>query len=275
MKTNRPVIFLVTLLCSWLGVVAAGWPVETKSTAPSKQSTAPPAGGPAKVTPAIKDIPPQVIIINPVEGDTWYGTETHDIQWKTLAIPEGFKIKIEFIRSEQSGLGSFFFLADNLPKSGKYSWKITEEAFQKKQVATGWGGTQPVPVDTKGKLKLIASYGGKTYEGEVSISLVIPKLKITSPPKGDTWHVGKTYAVTWNNIGPALSPVQINIESGGGISANFLYSTNMANTGSTSIKVPTSPILDNNTDFRLIIQSDIISFPGPYIHDEVSIKIMK
>ena len=271
MKTNRYIIFLVTFLCCWLGVVAAAWPAETKGSAASKQITAPPAAGPAKVTQAIKDVSPQVMILNPVEGDTWYGGETRDIQWMTSAIPEGFKIKITFVRSNKSEQ----FIADNLPKSGKFSWKIDGWAFQYKQVATGYGGTKPVAVDTTGKLKLTASDGAKKYEGEVSLSLVIPKVKITSPKNGDTWYVGKTYPVTWKSTGPALSPVQINIESGGGFIGNFLYTTNMSNTGSTNITVPTSPILDNTNSFRLIILSTLASFPGPYYNDEVSIKVMK
>jgi hypothetical protein len=271
MKTNRLFIFLVTFLCSWLCVVAAAWPVETKSTAPSKQIAAPPAAGPAKVTQAIKDVAPQVIIINPVDGDTWYGGETRDIQWNTIAIPEGFKIKIRFVLP---GKGEYF-IADNLPRSGKFSWKLDGWAFQSEQVATGYGGTKTVLSDTTAKLKLIAYDGGKTYEREIPLSLVIPRLKITSPKNGDTWYVGKTYPVKWQSTGPALSPVQINIEAGGGFGAKFLYSTNMGNMGATNITVPTSPILDNTTNFRLIILSTMASFPGTYYNDEVSIKVMK
>lgn len=271
MKTNRCLIFLVTFLCSWLCVVAAAWPAETKSTAPSKQITAPTAAGPAKVTQAIKDIAPQVIIMNPAEGDTWYGSETRDIQWNTIAVPEGFKVKIRFVRSDKAE----YVIADNLPRSGKFSWKIDAWAFQSKQVATGYGGSMPVPIDTAGKLRLTASDGAKKYEAEVSLSLVIPKLKITSPKNGDTWYVGKTYPVTWQSTGPAPWPIQINIEAGGGFSAMFLSSTNTANTGAANITVPTSPILDSITNFRLVVLTTLASFPGTYYNDEISIKVMK
>ncbi len=267
MKTNRPFIFLAICLFACLGVTAAAWSVETKSSVQSKQITAPAAGAPV-MTQAIKDVPPQVIIVTPVEGDTWYASETRDIQWKTIAIPEGFKIKIRFVRSDKSE----YLIADNLPRSGKFSWKIDGGAFQSKQGPTGFYGSLSVPVDTTGKLTLTASDGATKYEGEVSLSLVIPKVKITSPKNGDTWHVGKTYLVAWQTTGPALSPVQINIVAGGGFSVNFLYSTNMSNTGHTYITVPASPILDNTTDFHLVILSSIASFP---YNDEVAIKVMK
>jgi hypothetical protein len=219
----------------------------------------------------MKDIPPQVVIINPVDGDTWYGGETRDIQWNTIAIPESFKIKIRFVLP---GKGEYF-IADNLPRSGKFSWQINGLTFQSKQVATGYGGTKTVLSDTAGKLKLIAYDGGKTYEKEVPLSLVIPRLKITSPKNGDTWYVGKTYPVTWQSTGPAPWPMQINIEAGGGFSAMFLSSTNTANTGAANITVPTSPILDSTTNFRLVVLSTLASFPGTYYNDEVSIKVMK
>lgn len=277
MKTNRPVMFLVIFLCSWLGIVAPVWPEEQKSIAPGRQITSPTVGGPAKAQPAttlkaIKNLAPQVVVFSPGEGETWYGGETRDIQWKTLAIPGGSKIKIEFIRSDATKLP----LGDNLPSSGKFSWKITEQAFLTKQVANPYGGMPSyIPLNTEGKLKLTASYEGKTSEGERSISLVIPGLKITSPKQGDVWHVGKTYAVTWQNIGPPLSTVNILIGSGGGFSFRPLYSTNLANTGSASITVPASPLLEDTTNFKLSVQSSATYFPENYIHDKVQIKIMK
>jgi len=276
MKTNRPVMFLVIFLCSWLGIVAPVWPEEQKSIAPGRQITSPTVGGPAKAQPAttlkaIKNLVPQVVVFSPAEGETWYGGETRDIQWKTLAIPGGSKIKIEFIRSDATKLP----LGDNLPSSGKFSWKITEQAFLTKQVANPYGGMPSyIHQNTQGKLKLTASYEGKTSEGERSISLVIPGLKITSPKQGDVWYAGKTYAVAWQNIGSPLSTVDIWLGTSGGFSFP-LYTTHMANTGSASITVPASPLLEDTTNFKLSVQSSATYFPENYIHDKVQIKIMK
>jgi hypothetical protein len=197
-------MFFVIFLCFWLGIVAPVWPEEQKSGVPGRQMTSPAAGGPAKAQPATtlkanKNIQPQVVVVSPDERATRYGGETCDIRWMTLAIPAGSKMKIEFIRSD----GTKQTLGDNLSSPGNFSWKITEQEFLKKQIANPYGGLPSyIPQNTQGKLKLTASSGGKTVEGERSISILMPGLKIISPKEGDLWHVGKTYAVTWQNIGP-------------------------------------------------------------------------
>ncbi len=265
MRTNRPVMILVAFLFSWLGVMATVWPEEIKTVVPSKKIAAPPAAEPKKVTPQVKDVSPQVIVTSPSEGETWYGGETRDIQWSTLAIPESSKIRIEFIRSDTAK----FILGDNLPRSGKFSWKIGQGYFLSTKVSGGvLAGTVDWPLNTKGTLKVTASSEGKTYGVERSISLLVRAIKITSPKEGDVWQVGKTYVVSWQNIGPAVSNVRIQISKGWGP----LYDKLVANTGSASITVPT---VDHTDNWPLGLYSDGMSFPERFIHDRVAIKIMK
>jgi hypothetical protein len=183
MKTYRPVMFLAIFFCFCLVIVDAGWSAEQKTGAPSTQRAAPLKVGPAKAEPVKmplveKNVAPQVVVVSPGQEETWYGDETHDIQWKTVAIPTSAnaKIKIEFI---QSG-GKIIPLADNLPSSGKYSWKITIDAFLWETVTmhTKTGGNMgsfKTPVKTQGKLKLTASYEGKKAEGETSLTLAAPQ----------------------------------------------------------------------------------------------------
>ena len=181
MKTYRPVMFLAIFFCFCLVIVDAGWSAELKTGAANAQKAAPPTVGPAKADPpktslADKNIAPLVLVLSPGQEETWYGGESRDIQWKTVAFPQGAKIKIEFF---QSG-GKIIPLADNLPSSGKYSWKITADAFLRETVTihgkTGLNlGSFEMPVKTQGKLKLTASYEGKKAEGEASLTLGIPQ----------------------------------------------------------------------------------------------------
>jgi len=54
------------------------------------------------------------------------------------------------------------------------------------------------------------------------------------------------------------------------------YIINVANTGSASIILPTSALFENWTgSYWLSVQSSLISFPESYIHDIVTINMMK
>jgi len=279
MKTNRPIMFFVIFFCSWLGIVASVWPEEKKIGAPGRQITSPAVEGPAKAQPATpmkanKNIQPQVVVVSPDEGATFYGGQTCDIRWMTIAIPADSKMKIEFIRSDGTKLTP---LGDNLSSPGKFSWEITEQAFLKKQIANPYGGLPSyIPQNTQGKLKLTASSGGKTYENQRSISILMPGLKIMSPKKGDIWHVGNTYAVTWQNIGPPLPKVDIMIGAGAGYASLPSYTTQVTNTGSASITLPASALFENWTgNYWLSVQTSTTSFPERYINDNVTIQMMK
>lgn len=285
MKTYRPVTFLAIFFCFCLVIVDAGWSAEPKPGAVNVQKAAPAKVGPAKADPpkavvADKNIAPLVLVLSPGQGETWYGGESRDIQWKTVAIPQSAKIKIEFF---QSG-GKIIPLADNLPSSGKYSWKITLASFLIKTVTdppSMGGKTRSFPVDTQGTLKLTASYEGKNAVGESSLTILIPAIKITSPKSGDVWHVGKTYAVTWQNIGPSVPTVDAGIWFGQSYGARPLYSTRVANTGSANITVPAGPAgiqVEDINDFRVSVNGwpdANISFPSDYFYDRVAIKILK
>jgi hypothetical protein len=78
MKTNRPLILLVTFLFCWLGVACVAGAADVKGAGQSKQ-VVPAAAGPAKAV-QVKDIQPQVVIISLSEGETWYGGGARDIQ---------------------------------------------------------------------------------------------------------------------------------------------------------------------------------------------------
>jgi len=278
MKTNRPIMFFVIFLCSWLGIVASVWPEEQKRVAPGRQITVPALEAPSKAQPptpmkANMNVQPQVVVASPDEEATFYGGETCDIRWMTLAIPAGSKLKIEFIRSDATKQT----LGDNLSSPGNFPWKINEEAFLKKQIANPYGGMPSyLPQDTQGKLKLTASSEGKTYENERSISLLMPGLKIMSPKAGDILHVGNTYTVTWQNIGPPLPKVDIMIGAGAGLGSLPSYTTQVTNTGSASITVPASALFENWTgSYWLSVQSSAVPFPECYIHDKVYFQMMK
>ena len=168
MKTCRPVLVLAVVCCSWPGVVGKGWAVEPKTPAPVTQRAAPAKVGPTvAATPMTRPtgnptLAPQVVIMSPGAGETLYGGQTYSIQWKTLAIPQGARVKIEFL---QSG-GKTVPVADNLPSPGKYSWRIGSDAYMWKpgEVNPGIflpGDPQTVEqgrmLETQGRLRLTAS----------------------------------------------------------------------------------------------------------------------
>ena len=274
MKTNRFIKFFVTSLCLCLFFVSYAW-AEQKDNTTGRQIISPATATPAKVKPAMTantNIQPQVVVASPDDRATFYGGQTCDIKWMTIGIPAASKMKIEFIRSDATKLT----LGDNLSIPGNFQWKINEQAFLKKQVSNGYGGSYYLPQNTQGKIKLTASSEGKTYENERSISILMPGLKITNPKAADTWHIGQTYTVTWQNIGPPLSKVDIMIGAGSGYASIPSYTTNGANTGSASITLPASALFANWTGtYWLSVQSSLISFPESYIHDIVTINMMK
>jgi hypothetical protein len=256
---------------------ASAWP-EQKNITQGGQIVAPAPVVPAKTQPAatvkanVTNIQPQVVVISPDDGATFYGGQTCDIHWMTMGIPAGSKMKIEFVRSD----GTKLTLGDNLSIPGDFQWKINEPAFLTKQVPYGYGGTYYFPQNTQGKIKLTTSSEGKTYENERSISILMPGLKITNPKQGDTWHVGQTYTVTWQNIGPPLPKVYLVIGAGSGYASIPSYTTNGANTGSASINLPASALFPNWTgSYWVSVQSNATSFPEMYIYDSVTINMMK
>jgi hypothetical protein len=279
MKTNRSMMFIVIFLCFCLVFAASAWPAEQKSGPGRQIITSPALVAPAKEQPAavqkanITNVQPQVIVASPDEGATFYGGQTCDIKWMAIGIPAGSKMKIEFIRSDSTKQ----ILGDNLSIPGNFQWKINEQAFLKKQIDNPYGGMPSyLPQNTQGKLKLTTSSEGKTYENERSISILIPGLKITNPKVGDILHVNQTYTVTWQNIGPPIPKVDIMIGAGSGYASIPSYTTNVANTGSASITIPVSALFANWTgSYWLSVQSSLISFPESYIHDIVTINMMK
>ena len=226
----------------------------------------------ATVKANITNIQPQVVVTSPDNGATFYGGQTCDIHWMTMGIPAGSKMKIEFVRSD----GTKLTLGDNLSIPGDLQWKINEPAFLKQKSTNPnnpYGGN---PYNTQGKIKLTTSSEGKTYENERSISILMPGLKIMNPKAGDTWHVGQTYTVTWQNIGPPLPKVYIMIGAGSGYASIPSYTTNGANTGSATINLPASALFANWTgSYWVNVQSDATSFPEMYIYDSVTINMMK
>lgn len=279
MKTNRSIMFFVIFLCFSLVFAASAWPAEQKSSPGRQIITSPALVAPAKEQPAevqkanITNIQPQVVVTSPDDGATFYGGQTCDIHWMTMGIPAGSKMKIEFVRSD----GTKLTLGDNLSIPGDFQWKINEPAFLKHQTANtydpSYGGN---PYNTQGKIKLTTSSEGKTYENERSISLLMPGLKIMNPKQGDTWHVGQTYTVTWQNIGPPLPKVYLVIGAGSGYASIPSYTTNGANTGSASINLLASALFPNWTgSYWVNVQSNATSFPEMYIYDSVTINMMK
>lgn len=103
----------------------------------------------------------------------------------------------------------------------------------------------------------------------------MPGLKITNPKAGDTWHVGQTYTVTWQNIGPPIPKVDIMIGAGSGYASLPSYTTKVTNTGSASITLPASALFENTTSYWFSVQSSAIAFPEKYIYDKITINMMK
>jgi hypothetical protein len=271
-------MFIVIFLCFCLVFAASAWP-EQRNITQGGQITAPVTVAPAKVQPAatmkanVTNIQPQVVVASPEEGVIFYGGQTCDIKWMAIGIPAGSKMKIEFIRSDSTKQT----LGDNLSIPGNFSWTINEQAFLKKQITNPYGGPPSyLPQNTQGKIKLTVSDGGKTYENERSVSILIPGLKITNPKAGDTWHVGHTYTVTWQNIGPPIPKVDIMIGAGSGYASIPSFITKVTNTGSKSITLPASVLFENWTgSYWLSVQSSGSLFPENYIYDKITINIMK
>ena len=277
MKTNRSIMFFITFLCFCLAFAALAW-AEQKNTSPGRQITLPAAIVPAKAQPAAvqkvnTNVQPQIVVASPDEGATFYGGQTCDIKWMTIGIPAGFKMKIEFIRSDSTKLT----LGDNLSIPGNFSWTINEQAFLKKQITNPYGGPPNyLPQNTQGKIKLTALSEGKTYENERSVSILIPGLKITNPKAGDMLHVGQTYTLTWQNIGPPIPKVDIMIGAGSGYASIPSFITKVTNTGSASITIPSNALFDNwNGSYWLSVQSSGSSFPENYMYEKITINMMK
>lgn len=265
MKRNGAVMIVVAFLYFWAGIPTGAWTADSRTVVPGQKIPAPPTAETQKVKPAASQVLPQIIVVSPNDGETWYGGETHDIQWTTFAIPETSRIRIEFVRSDT--LKSI--IADNLPRSGKFSWNIGQAYFSSTTVSGWLGSTHNVPVDTKGTLRITTSAEGKTYGAERSVSLIVRRIKITSPNAGAVWQAGKTYAITWQNIGPAVPNVRIQIETGW---APPLVYKLVANTGSASITLPAA---DSTHDYSLWVSADGGNFPENFIRDKVVIKITK
>jgi hypothetical protein len=280
MKTNRSIMFFMTFLCFCLAFAALAW-AEQKNQ--GRQIMAPAAAAPALAAPAkaqpaakvkaVANIQPQVVVASPDEGATFYGGQICAIKWMTIGIPAGAKMKIEFIRSDATKLT----LGDNLSIPGNFSWTINEQAFLKKQITNPYGGPPSyLPQNTQGKIKLTTSSEGKTYENERSISILIPGLKITNPKAGDTWHVGQTYNVTWQNIGPPVPKIDILIGAGSGYASIPSVITKLTNTGFASITIPASALFDDwKSSYWLSVQSPGSLFPENYIYEKITINLMK
>lgn len=197
MKTNPSIIFFVTFICFCLVFAASAWPEQKNITQGGQiystcSNSARKSATSSHSESEYNKYSAQVVVISPDEGATFYGGQTCDIHWMTMAIPAGSKMKIEFVRSD----GTKLTLGDNLSIPGDFQWKINEPAFLKQQSTNPndpYGGN---PYNIQGKIKLTTSSEGKMYENERSISILMPGLKIMSPKEGDTWHVGQTYTVT-------------------------------------------------------------------------------
>jgi hypothetical protein len=72
-----------------------------------------------------------------------------------------------------------------------------------------------------------------------------------------------------------LPKVDIMIGAGSGYASLPSYTTQVANTGSASITLPASALFENWTGYWLSVQTSAISFPENYIHDKVTIQMMK
>jgi hypothetical protein len=278
MKANRSIIIFVTFFCLSFVFAVSAWPAEQKNINPGRQIISPAAVAPAKAQPAAPlkantNVQPQIVVASPDEGATFYGGQICDIKWMTIGIPAGAKMKIEFIRSDATKLT----LGDNLSIPGNFSWTINEQAFLKKQITNPYGGPPSyLPQNTQGKIKLTTFSEGKTYENERSISILIPGLKITNPKAGDTWHVGQTYNVTWQNIGPPVPKIDIMIGAGSGYASIPSFITKLTNTGSASITIPASALFDNwKSSYWLSVQSPGSLFPENYIYEKITINLMK
>jgi hypothetical protein len=222
---------------------------------------------------------PQVVITSPGAGETLYGGQTHSIQWKTLGIPQGARVKIEFL---QSG-GKTVPLADNLPSPGKYSWRIGSDAYMWKPGEQQLGLFLPGPtqsvehgklLETQGRLRLTASYeGGKRSVGESALTLGIATLKITSPKEGDEWRAGETHTVTWQSKGMSrTTTVTVQIDKGGW-GGPLVYSK-AANTGSRTITIPVElpNYWKDGDDHTLAVTANVPGFSDHELVGRVVIK---
>ena len=272
MKTNRFIMFFVIFLCSCLVFAASAW-AEQKSVPSRQQITSPAAVAPAKAQSAVQvntNIQPQVVFASPDEGATFWGGQTCNIQWTTIGIPAGSKMKIEFLRS---GL-STMVLGSNLSIPGNLQWKINEQAF----LEPPYNYNGKLHNNIQGKLKLTTSTEGKTYESERPVSISLPGLKITNPKSGDILQIGKPYTVTWQYTGPPLPEVLIIIGAGTSYAARESYRTTVANTGSTSINIPESALFDNWKSgywLKVVSAAEGETFPIKYINDIIGINIIK
>lgn len=274
MKTNRLIMFFVAFLCFCL-VFAASARAEQKNIFPGRQITSPAPAASAKTQPAATvkantNVQPQIVFVSPNEGATFWGGQTCNIQWTTIGIPAGSKMKIEFLRS---GL-STMILGSNLSIPGNLQWKINEQAF----LEPPFNYNGKLHNNIQGKLKLTTIIEGKTYENEKSVSISLPGLKITNPKSGDILQIGKPYTVAWQYTGPPLPEVLIIIGAGVDIAAKESYRTKVANTGSTSITIPESALFNNwKYDYwlKVVSAAEGETFPRKYINDLIGVNIIK
>ena len=265
-------MFFVIFLCFCFLFAASLW-AEQKNITPGRQITSP--ATPVKTQPAAAvkantNVQPQIVFVSPDEGATFFGGQTCDIQWTTIGIPAGSKMKIEFLRP---GL-STEILGSNLSIPGNLQWKIDEQAF----LEPPYNYNGKLHNNIQGKLKLTTSIEGKTYENEKSVSISLPGLKITNPKSGDILQVGKPYTVTWQYTGPPLPEVLIIIGAGTSYAARESYRTTVANAGSTSITIPESALFDNwNSGYwlKVVSKAEGETFPGKYIYDVIGVNIIK
>lgn len=273
MKTNRLIMFFVAAFCFCLFFTALAW-AEQKNISPGRQITSPAPVAPAKAQPAASlkantNVQPQIVFVSPNEGATFWGGQTCNIQWTTIGIPAGSKMKIEFIRS---GLSTMIF-GSNLSIPGNLQWKINEQAFREGAFYDG-----KLHNNIQGKLKLTTIIEGKTYESERSVSISLPGLKITNPKSKDILQIGKPYTVAWQYAGPSLPEVMIIIGAGVDIAAMESYRTKVANTGSASVTIPESALFNNwKYDYwlKVVSAAEGETFPRKYIYDVIGINIIK
>jgi hypothetical protein len=275
MKANRSIIIFVTFFCLSFVFAVSAWPAEQKNINPGRQITSPAAVAPAKAQPAAPlkantNVQPQIVFVSPNEEATFWGGQTCNIQWTTIGIPAGSKMKIEFLRS---GL-STMILGSNLSIPGNLQWKINEQEF----LEPPYNYSGQLHNNIQGKLKLTTSVEGKTYESEKPVSISLPGLKITNPKSGDILQVGKPYTVAWQYTGPPLPKVHIIIGAGVSYAALESYRTTVANTGSTNITIPESALFDNWKSgywLKVVSAAEGEAFPMKYIKGTIGINIIK
>ncbi len=237
-------------------------PIRTFPPAPSTAPAPSPSPKPALPSP-----PPSLsmlVLSSPNGGESWVTGTQHDITWNRSNDMTGF-ITIDLYRGGTSAQNKIGTIASGISvTTGKYSWTVGN--YQ--------GGTTPAG----NNYRVIISAGGKTDPSNGPFTIVpklasappvspsldkdlkkteiptsLKRIYFTYPRRGDSFHKGIGYKVTWKSFN--LNDAKLKLELWDNQEATLIQTINgIENTGETMWFVDNS-LPDEQTLYKLKIQT--------------------